>query len=430
MGAVAGDVDGDGDQDLYATNLGADALLVNDGRARFRSPADNGGIRDERWTTGATFFDADADGDLDLFVTGYLEVDFEEPIWCGRQEPGWRSYCHPDRYAALQDRFWRNRGDGSFADETERAGFADSFGKGLGVIASDFDADGDQDLYVANDSTENRLWRNAGDGTFADDTLLSGTGVNEHGASEAGMGLATGDVDGDGDIDVLVSNLDHESNTLYRNLDGVLFEDATTRMGLEAPSRMFVGFGLVLEDFDQDGDLDLAVANGHIIDNIALYDQGQTWAQRGQLFVNDGRTLRENALAGGPLSGPFVARGLYAGDLDGDGHPDLLLTQCNAPARVFRNVRAGRGVTLRGLPQGARVTARTREGRALAREVGGRISYFGQGSDEVVLGLGAGDAVTSLSVREVGKEPVDVGVPEGLDGVRRLRRVGGGWELE
>ncbi len=416
MGVAPGDVDGDGDLDLYLTNLGPDVLLLNDGHARFTEATAASGLADERWTTAATFFDADNDGDQDLFVTGYVQVDLGHPLWCGDRKPGWRSYCHPDAYAGLPPRFWRNDGAGHFTDATEEAGFGGDPGhpgKGLGVIAFDLEPDGDLDLYVANDSVENKLWINDG-GVFTDGTLLSGTGVDGQGRTEAGMGLATGDVDGDLDIDLIVTNFDDESNTLYRNDGGGLFTDATVMAGLEGPSRLPVGFGVVLDDLDNDGDLDLVVTNGHIIDNIEKYHDGKTWKQRSQAFVNDGtgHFTDVTARAGDLSRDLLVGRGLYGGDIDGDGDLDLLLTQCNGRALLLANNGgpergpAGGAVSLTGLPSGTFVQARLASGRRLVREAGTQTSYIGLGGPDVHLGLGV-DSLVELRLAPPGK-PVTV----------------------
>lgn len=433
MGVAVGDLNGDGHLDLLVTNLGPDVLLLGDGRGSFRDATRESGIDDARWTTAAACFDAEGDGDLDLYVTGYVLVDFAHPIWCGERKPGWRSACHPDAYAPLQDRLWLNRGDGTFVDATQSHGVADSWGKGLGVQVCDPDDDGDLDLYVANDSTENRMWLNDGHGHFEDATLLSGTGVDGRGLTEAGMGQASGDIDGDLDIDLFVTNFDDESNTLYLNHGGALFEDRTLQAGLEAPSRMPVGFGTVLEDFDLDGDLDLAVTNGHIIDNIQLYHDGKTHAQRSQLFENDGagrlRELRDGAGALGAT--PFVGRGLYAGDLDGDGDHDLVLTVCGGSARIFRNVRgAGRSFTLRGLPERTRVELVGSKGRRIAREVGPQPSYFGSCGPDVLASLG-GEELVEVLVRVPYSEPVSVRLDAPLSaGVCSFTRVGATWNVQ
>jgi hypothetical protein len=293
---------------------------------------------------------------------------------------------------------------------------ADSWGKGLGVIACDVDGDGDLDLYVANDSTENRLWINDGSGHFSDGTLLSGTGVDGRGMTEAGMGLACGDVDGDLRCDLIVSNFDDESNTLYINRGEAMFEDRTLQAGLEAASRMPVGFGCVFEDFDLDGDLDLAVANGHIIDNIQLYHDGRTHQQRAQLFENDarGRFRELQQEAGAFAATPFVGGGLYAGDLDGDGDQDLVLTQCGGIARIFRNERGdGRSITLRGGLAHMQVELIGSRGLRIARAFGPQPSYFGACGAAIVAALGGEDLVEVI-VRAPNAQRTSVRLPEPL----------------
>jgi enediyne biosynthesis protein E4 len=417
MGLALGDADGDADLDLYITHYGPDVLLLNDGRARFTDATAAAGLGDERWTSAAVFFDAEADGDADLFVTGYVQVDPAHPLWCGEHKPGWRSYCHPDAYDGLPPRFWRNAGGARFTDETVAAGLGlppDQPGKGLGAITLDVEGDGDLDLYVANDSVENRLWLNRGDGTFEDGTLLSGTGVDGGGRTEAGMGLATGDTDGDLDLEIFVTNFDDESNTLYRNDGDALFTDVTMPVGLDAPSRLMVGFGTVLCDFENDGDLDIAVANGHIIDNIQLYHDGKRWKQPAQLYLNDGRGrfADDTARSGDLAREPLVGRGLYAGDVDRDGDADLLLTQCGGRALLLANMGPPGGVCapavrLAGLPVGTRVLATTAGGRTLLREAGTQTSYFGAGEPELLLGAG-GEALVELRLRPPGRDEVRV----------------------
>ncbi len=431
MGVAQGDANGDGHVDFYLTNLGADVLLTGDGHARFRDVTRASGIVDESWTTGAAFFDPDDDGDLDLFVTGYVEVDLAQPEWCGDRKPGYRSYCHPDQYKALPDHFWKNRGDGTFEDATISAGLDDATGKGLCAIATDVDGDLDLDLYVANDSTENRLWKNRGDGTFEDATLESGTGVDRYGRTEASMGLAAGDIDGDLDLDLFVTGFDDESDTLYENKGGGLFEDTTLQHGLELATRLPVGFGTVLSDFDEDGDLDLAIANGHIIDNIALYHDAKTFAQRALLYENDGRGhFTDISNIGGALTAaPFVGRGLLSGDLDGDGDPDLVLTQCGARALVLENTRgSGRSITITDLPLGARVVVKTSGGRSIVREAGPAPSYLGQCDPAVHVGLG-GERAASITVQRRG-QPAETLAEESLIARDRLRLRWIGGKLE
>jgi len=403
MGAAAGDVDADGDVDLLVTNLGPDRLLVNDGAARFARRA--AGVEDPRWTGGAAFFDADRDGDLDLYVAAYVEVDLADPPWCGDRKPGWRSACHPDVFPGLDDRFYLNRGDGTFEVATRAAGLRDVAGKGLGVLAEDLDDDGWTDLYVANDSVENRYWRATGPARFEDATLLSGLGVNGRGLTEAGMGLACADLDRDGRLDVYVTNFDEESNTYYGHLGEGLFEDRTIVAGLEAPTRPYVGFGTVAEDLDRDGDVDLAVTNGHIIDNIHLYDDGKRHAQPGQLFLNDGSgRFLETPAAAGDLAAPLrVGRGLYPGDLDGDGDADLVLTQCGGDARLLRNdLSEMPTVRLEGVPRGARVRVEHASGRVDVLTTQPPPSYFGHGDPTPRIALADDGGLVAVSVRAGG----------------------------
>ncbi len=435
MGVAVADAYGDVHLDLNLTNLGEDSVLVGDGLARFEDRTAAAGLSDPRWTSAATFFDAEGDGDLDLYVCAYVLIDLAHPLWCGSREPGGRSVCHPDAYQGLLDRFWLNLGDGRFVDATVEAGLERSSGKGLGVVACDFDGDGDLEVYTANDSVEHRYWENLGGGRFRDSTLLSATGVDERGATEAGMGVAVGDVDGDLDLEILVTNFDDESDTLYENLGQNQFRDRTVAAGLEAPTRLPVGFGAVLCDLDHDGDLDYAVANGHIIDNIERYHDGKTHAQLAQVFENDGRgRFREVSTAelGGFAARPWVGRGLYSGDLDGDGDLDLLLTQCGRPARLFRNDRArGPSLLVEGLPPGTRFELALRDGRRLAQVAAVQTSYFGQCAPAIHFGVPPAE-VLALRLRPPYGEALDLragdgALPESLPARLFMIRAGARW---
>lgn len=431
MGVATGDADGDGHTDLYLTNFAADVLVLGDGDGGFIDATEGAGLEEGRWTSGAVFFDAEWDGDLDLFVTAYVAVDLENPAWCGRREPGWRTACHPDRFEGLQDRLWVNDGKGSFRNATEARGVADSYGKGLAVVASDLDRDGFLDLYVANDSVENRLWKNSGDGSFIDETLFSGTGVNRYGASEAGMGLASGDIDDDGDFDLYVTNFDHESNTLYRNDGGGFFSDNTPALGLEAATRMPVAFGALMMDFDNDADLDIALVNGHIVDLIERYHDGQTYRQFALLFQNDGegRFVDASSESGDFVREARVGRSLIAGDVDGDGDLDLVATECGGRTLLFSNeTRAPRAVFLEGLQPGVRVIATLRSGRRIHREAGPQPSYLGQTSPHLHLGTG-GEEILRLEFHR-GAERMSLDLDPALSpGRYRVRRSAAVWEL-
>jgi tetratricopeptide (TPR) repeat protein len=412
QGVAVGDANGDGLQDFYVTNFGPDVFLAGAGGGRFVDQTLQSGLFDPRWTAGASFFDADLDGDLDLYVTGYVQIDVTKPQWCGRKEENYRSYCSPDEYAGLEDRFWKNDGQGRFELANQATGLIGTDGKGLDVLPVDIDLDGDLDLYVANDSVENRMWANQGDGSFKDATLLTQTGVDGNGLTEAGMGLVAGDMDDDLDFDLYVTNLDLESNTYYRN-DGRWFSDATAQVGLDAPSRPYVGFGTVAEDFDLDGDLDYAVANGHIIHNIHLYYPERSWAQPFSLYENvgKGRFASRPEYLGELAKERFIGRGLYSGDVDGDGDSDLLMLQCGGPAKLLINQTPldRPSIEVRGLTPGAYVRAVTSSGSTRLR-LGGGPSYYGRSSDRAIFALG--EALDLAATRVVGLGPKPVALRE------------------
>ncbi len=274
QGVVAADVDGDRDVDLLVSRYGPTVLLRNDGAGRFAAAkplpaaAPEGGADEFPWGSSMALADADGDGDLDLHVSRYLDYDPDHGLDCRREGPeSPPEVCDPSLFTGQHDRFYTSDGGGGFEDATAAAGLAGADGKGLGVLFTDLDADGRPDLYVANDLTLNLLFRNRGDGAFEDLSLLSGAAVNRNGRPEAGMGLAVADFDLDGDPDLAVTNFDVETNTLYRNAgpgSGLLFEDVSATAGFGQPSFNLLGFGIVAEDFDRDGALDVYVANGHI----------------------------------------------------------------------------------------------------------------------------------------------------------------------
>lgn len=286
QGSVAGDLDGDGDVDLYLTNFGPDVVLLNDGAGRLQDATEELGVTVEGWSSSGALADADADGDLDLYVSRYLEYDPDHDIFCGDPTSLEPKYCDPSLFLGSTDRFFLNAGDGRLVDSTEAAGIASADGRGLGVLFADLDGDRDADLYVANDLTLNFLFANRGDGTFEDVTLLSGTAVNRQGRPEAGMGVALGDVDGDLDPDLAVTNFDIETNTLYLNAGGLDFEDVAARSGFGVPSFNRLAFGIAAADLDVDGDLDFYLANGHIFERPNR--ENVDFAQPDQILLGDG----------------------------------------------------------------------------------------------------------------------------------------------
>ncbi len=379
----------------------------------FEEVTEAAGIDNPLWAASCAFADYDRDGCLDLYVANYVDSTIENHVRCGPADLP--QYCHPDVFAGLPHLLYRNRcdGTGSFDEVGASAGVRiddPREGKGLGVVWLDYDDDGDPDLYVANDSTRNFLFRNEGDGTFAEVGVLAGVAYNEQGRTQAGMGVAAGDLDGDARLDLVVTNLDFETNTFYRNLGGGLFEDVTATSGLAGPSITKVGFGVVSFDADNDGDLDLFVANGHILDNIAEQNPSLSFAQPDQLFENDGRGrfAEVPAPAAGPwFEGAAVSRGAAAGDVDNDGDLDLLVTVCDGPARLLEN-RAGDGRSWVGLRLVSRHGGRDAVGARVRLTAGDLVrvaevragsSYLSQEDPRLYFGLGGREAVDRVEIR-------------------------------
>lgn len=405
MGAVAGDVDGDGLPDLYITAFGTNQLFLNRGDGSFVDVTETAGVGDPLWSASAALADTDGDGDLDLYVTHYVDFSLDNNLKCGSPVRELVTYCHPEVFNPLPDRFYRNRGDGLFDDATAEAGFADAVGNGLGVIFGDMDRDGDQDLYVANDMNANFLFQNQGDGTFADIALLSGAALSDRGLPEAGMGVEIGDLDGDGLPEIMVTHLDQQTNALYSATDGGIFLDRRFPWRLAEASMAQVGFGLAFADFDSDGDLDIVVANGHIMPNVAEWGRGTTFRQSNQVFRNDGRGRFQEVVDAG-LEVVRSSRGLAIGDLDGDGDLDLVISNSNEECEVYRNDSRAAGdwlqVDLAGGPGGVGIGSMvtlSAGGARQVREVRTASSYLSQSATTVHFALGLGGEPVELEVR-------------------------------
>ena len=411
MGVAAGDVDNDGWTDLYVTNLGPNRLWHNDGDGTFTDVTERAGVDDPRWSVPAVFFDYDRDGWLDLYVGNYVEFTAASHKLC-RTLTGTPDYCGPATYRAETDRLFRNRGDGTFEDVSATSGIRGPSGAALGAAAADLDGDGLPDLYVANDGMPNRMWINRGDGTFEDRALFAGTAVNRDGEPEASMGVAVGDLDGDGDEDLALTHLTLETNTVYLNDGAGLFDDASAATGLGPPSVAWTGFGAAWLDFDSDGLLDLAAVDGAVRfpPDPAAARPGDDWplGQPNQLFRNlgGGRFAEVSERAGPGFTAREVSRGLAVGDVDQDGDPDLVVTNASGPVRLLL-AEAARGAHWLGLrlvgpggrdALGARVAVE-RPGRpTLWRRADSGGSYASASDPRVLVGLGADPAVGRVVV--------------------------------
>lgn len=349
MGVAVGDIDNDGDSDLYVLNFGANQLWRNNGDGSFSDITAKAGVGDARWSVSASFADIDGDGKLDLYVANYVDFSIERNKACKGMGGGEVDYCSPSAYPPVADSLYRNLGDGRFEDISTSSGISATPGPGLGVVAADFNRDGHVDWYVSNDGMANFLWLNQGDGRFLDEAVLAGVAVNADGAAEAGMGVTTADFDRDGELDLFITHMRNESNTLYAGVGEGWFEDRSARSGLAASSMAFTGFGTRWIDLDLDGWLDLFIANGAVVrePEPAQNELDFPYAQINQLYLHNGKSGREAAYveASGGAGSALVARGVTRGaafaDLDNDGDIDIVLSNINGPARVLANHAAG-----------------------------------------------------------------------------------------
>ena len=343
-GVAVGDFDNDGRPDLYVTGFGANQLFRNEGRGRFRDVTARAGVSGGGWSSSAGFFDYNRDGRLDLYVARYLDYDVKDNPYCGFVKPGYRMYCDPRMFDGKPDLLYRNNGDGTFTDVSKSAGIANPAGKGLGLAVGDIDNDGWPDLYVANDGVRNFLYHNQRNGTFTDIAYGAAVGFDGHGRPQAGMGTEIADYDGDGLPDIWVTNFAEELNTLYRNLGNLLFEDVTENAGLQSGFTP-LGFGTRLFDFDNDGDLDLHVTNGHVTDNVKLYQPHLSYAQRDLLYENigGGRFKDVSAESGPAFKLEHVGRGSAVADFDNDGALDIVIANLGDRPYLFHNETRPRG---------------------------------------------------------------------------------------
>jgi len=407
MGVCAGDYDNDGHIDIYVTNFGPNVLYRNRGDGTFEDVTAAAAVGDDRVGSSAAFADWDADGDLDLYVANYAKFSVETNKTCYQGTT--QVYCDPAQYDGDSGVFYRNEGDGTFADVTRQVGGYTEAGRQLGVVFGDYDNDSDVDLYVANDGMANFLFRNEGDGTFRDVGMVSGSALNEGGRPEAGMGTDFGDYDNDGDLDIVVCNFQWESCRLFENDGNGHFADATSVTDVAAPTLSVLTFGTDFFDCDNDGHLDLFMANGHVNDNAQLFDASVSYPQRDQIFRNDGKgTFVDVTSSSGPgLELVMVGRGAAFGDYDNDGDIDVFVLNNNQRGVLLRNggVAGNHWITLTAVGSasnrdgiGARIQV-TAGDLVQVEEVRSGSSYLSQNDLRVHFGLGAHELVDRIEIR-------------------------------
>ena len=408
FGCCVGDYDNDGWLDLYVTNFGANVLYRNNGDGSFTDVTEMAGVGDKRWSGSAAFADYDKDGDLDLYVANYLDYRLEDNTICHRGDL--RVYCPPADFTGVADALYRNNGDGSFTDVTRESGVFNSEGKGLGVVWGDYDNDTYPDVFVANDTTADMLYRNNGDGTFMDVALFVGVALGAKGIPMGGMGTSFGDYDNDGELDIVVTNFQDDPNSLYHGEGDGTFADASYASRLGGVSLPYVGWGVDFVDLDNDGLVDLFVGNGNIYDNVEKFDPGYTYPQRNHIYRNLGNgTLNEISSQCGPgLDLIKVSRGAAFGDYDNDGDIDILVTNSNQTPDLLENESTNQynwlnlrlvGTTSNRDAIGARVTVIAPGLEPQLREVKSGSSYLCQSDMRLHYGLGQASMVTRIEIR-------------------------------
>ncbi len=409
MGCISADYDNDGDADLYLTNFGRNQLYRNNGDGTFTDVTIKAGVGDSHWSVSASFGDYNLDGYLDLYVVNYLDYTVETAHPCVLE--GVHIYCGPHEYSGETDTFYRNNGDGTFTDVTTRAGVRND-GKGLGVVFTDYNNDGYPDIFVANDAVEDYLYRNNGDGTFTDVALSAGIAYNSEGRATASMGVANGDYNNDGFIDLFITNFSLEVNSLFHNDGDGFFTMTTFDTGIAESSFSQLGFGTQFLDADNDGRLDIFVTNGHVWDNVAQITPSLSYKQKCQIFHNTGlgdfKDISESA--GTFFTRPVVGRGTATGDYDNDGDIDILITLCGGKPVLLRNDSEtdNRWIKVKLLGNhsnrdgiGTKVYVKT-ENTTQMKEVTCGGSYASGSDYTLIFGLGTNEIVESIEVKWLG----------------------------
>jgi hypothetical protein len=407
MGVAIGDYNNDGHADLYLTGYGRNILYRNNGDGTFTDVTNAAGVADPGWSTSAVWFDYDNDGLLDLFVCNFVEMSATTPNLCGLNPSHKPFYCTPRMFPPRPSVLYHNNGDGTFTETGRLTSIGKSRGKAHGVVATDINGDGLMDLFVANDSEANFLFVNRGNGNFEEAGFAAGVAFNEHGRPRAGMGVDSADYDNDGRMDLFVANVDRERFSIYHNDGNELFTDKATSTRIGSATQYLSGWGLKFFDYDNDGNLDLALANGHPDDMVADYTPNVTYAEQMLLFHNDGRNWSNmTAQAGDAFQQPWNARGLAVGDYDNDGALDLLINNNGGPPLLLRNRHGARnnwlGLKLVGVRSnrdaiGARIVWKF-EGTTRSRLKTGGGSFLSSHDPRDVLGIGQAGRIDTLEV--------------------------------
>jgi hypothetical protein len=407
LGAAAADYDNDGRVDVYITGLDGNRLFRGVGGGKFVDVTAKAGVAGGGFSTSAAWFDYNTDGKLDLFVARYVEWSIKNDLHC-TLDGKTKSYCTPESYKGQSGILFRNKGDGTFEDVTRAAGLHDPAAKALGIALLDYDSDGHVDLFVANDTQPNRLYRNRGNGTFVDVATTAGVAFNEAGVARAGMGTDAADLDGSGRPSLVIGNFSNEMMSLYMNEGNGLFIDEAPTSTIGRASLLTLTFACFFFDYDLDGLHDVFAANGHVADDIERVQPRVKYAQPPHLFRQTGKRQFEEVTSrmSAEFNRPVVARGAAYGDYDRDGDPDLLITANNGPARLFRNdgpPAAAVRVALRGRTAnrdgiGAKVVVKVKNGPRRTEMVKTGSSYLSQSEAPVTFGLGASGGVESAEV--------------------------------
>jgi hypothetical protein len=404
MGLTVGDYDNDGWPDIYLTGYGASRLYHNKGNGTFTDVTEQARVNNKLWGSSAAFFDYDNDGYLDLYVCNYLTYD-EENLPCTLYEG--KPYCLIQKFRGSPSKLFHNNRDGTFSDVSDKAKIANSSGKGLGVVALDYDRDGRMDLFQANDAAANFLFHNDGGGSFSEVALASGVAFDPNGNARGGMGVDAEDLDGDGYPEIFVANFSGQTNALFHNEKDGVFVETTNKLGLGPVSLPMSGFGSRFFDYNNDGRVDLFVLNGHPFEPINKIFPETTYAEPPFLFENTGSEFREVAAEhGAPLKRFYAGRGLAVGDIDNDGDSDLLLMNVGEPPVLLRNDGGNQnhwlGIALIGTKSnrdgiGARVTL-TMAGRRQTKERLGGTSYLSASDSRLLFGLGVNTRIDEVAV--------------------------------